>query len=246
MSQTPQESNIVNSLYVVVAAIATMRQIVERPLGLPGLAVFYGFSGFGKTFAASKLVNMFNAIHVEAKSFWTRKQVLEEILHCMGLPVENTVAKMFTAVCKELADTGRPLIVDEMDHLADKGVVEIVRDIHDRTDAPIMLIGEERLPAKLARWERVHSRIMVWSAAPPANIDDAKDLAGHYAAGIEIRDDLLQLIVDKAHGSVRRICVNLDRAKSEAISRGITSIGLKEWDKGEIYTGEAPPPRRQP
>jgi DNA transposition AAA+ family ATPase len=208
--------------------------------------VLYGFSGYGKTTAASKLVNMFDAIHVEAKSFWTRKTVLEEILHGMGLKPEATISKMFLQVCRELSDTGKPLIIDEMDHLVDKGAVEIIRDIHDKTDAPILLIGEERLPSKLAKWERVHGRIMVWAAAPPANIDDARELAGHYAAGIEVRDDLLHLIVDKAHGSVRRICVNLDRAKGEAIARGISSIGISEWGKGDIYTGEAPPPRRQP
>lgn len=243
MAQETGNSKSLASLYVVIQAVSTMRQVVERTAELPGIAVLYGFAGYGKSTAAGKLVNMFDAIHVEAKSFWTRKDVLEAILFNTGIKPENTVAKMFEQVCRELADSGRPLIIDEMDHLVAKGAVEIIRDIHDKADASILLIGEEQLPGKLTKWERIHSRIMVWTAAPPANIDDARQLAGHYAAGIEIRDDLLQLIVEKANGSVRRISINLDRAKSEAVSRGIPSIGLKEWGKGDLYTGEAPKAR---
>jgi len=246
MPQTAPQNKTVSSLYVVVAAIAAMRQIVEREPGLPGLAVLFSFPGYGKTTAASRLVNMFDAIHIEAKSFWTRKNVLEATLHNMGIKAENTIAKMFNQVCRELAESGRPLIVDEMDHLVEKGAVEIIRDIHDATQAPVMLVGEENLPTKLAKWERVHSRIMVWTAAPPANIDDAAELAAHYCPGIQIRPDLLALITEKAHGSVRRIIVNLDRARNEAVSRGISSIGLAEFGKSSLYTGEAPSPRRQP
>lgn len=246
----PQQNQKINAgvapLFVVVAATSAMEQIVNRTDRLPGIGVLYGFPGYGKTMAASKLVNMYNAIHIEAKSFWTRKNVLETILHGMGIRAEATISKMFDQVCKELSDSGRPLIMDEMDHLVEKGAVEIIRDIHDKADAPILLIGEDRLPAKLAKWERVHSRIMVWQAAPAASLEDAQELAKYYAQGITIGTDLLQLIVDKAHGSVRRISVNLDRAKNEAISRGSSSIGLKEWGKSELYTGEAPAPRRQP
>jgi len=247
MTQQNVKSNGgVAPLYVVAAATSAMEQIVNRTDRLPGIGVLHGFPGYGKTMAASKLVNMYNAIHVEAKSFWTRKNVLESILHGMGIRAETTISRMFDQVCKELSDSGRPLIMDEMDHLVEKNAVEIIRDIHDKADAPILLIGEERLPAKLAKWERVHSRIMVWQAAPAASLEDAQELAKYYATGITVADDLLQLIVDKAHGSVRRISVNLDRARNEAISRGISAIGLKEWGKADLYTGIAPEARRQP
>lgn len=250
MTQQELKSNASGSgvapLFVVVAATSAMEQIVNRTDRLPGIGVLFGFPGYGKTMAASRLVNEFNAIHVEAKSFWTRKNVLETILHGMGIRAEATISRMFDQVCRELSDSGRPLIMDEMDHLVEKGAVEIIRDIHDKSDAPILLIGEERLPAKLAKWERVHSRIMVWTPAPAASLEDAQELAKYYAHGVTVQDDLLQMITDKSHGSVRRISVNLDRAKAEAISRGLNAIGLKEWGKSDLYTGEAPAPRRQP
>lgn len=247
MSEAEPKCNTgVAALYIVAAAMGTMEQVVNRTDRLPGIGVLYGFPGYGKTIAASKLVNMYNAIHVEAKSFWTRKNILETILHNMGIRPEVTISKMFDQVCKELSDTGRPLIMDEMDHIVEKGAVELIRDIHDKADAPILLIGEERLPGKLAKWERVHSRIMVWTPAPAASLDDARELARYYASGITVEDDLLAAITTKAHGSVRRISVNIDRAKTEAITRGLTTIGLKDWGKTGLYTGEAPPPRKEP
>jgi hypothetical protein len=43
---------------------------------------------------------------------------------------------------------------------------------------------------------------------------------------------------------VRRIVTNLDLVRKEAQSQGLAAIGLKEWGKRDLYTGEAPQPRR--
>ena len=84
-----------------------------------------------------------------------------------------------------------PLIIDELDHMVKKGAVELIRDIHDGSQAAILLIGEERLPAKLERWERFHGRVLDWVPAQPADLDDCRHLANLYCHNIKIADDLL-------------------------------------------------------
>lgn len=232
------------ALSIVMLAMGCLQRIMERRDHLPGLAVLYGFSGFGKSTAAAYISNKLGAYYVECKSVWSKKAFMENVLRVMGILPGKTVSIMLDQICEQLAKSGRPLIIDEMDHIVEKAAAEVVRDIYEGSRAPILLIGEERLPGKLAKWERVHGRILEWAAAPPADLHDAKVLADFYCAGVAVDADLLATIHGKSKGSVRRIVTNLDLVRKEAQNQGLTAIGLKEWGKRALYTGEAPQPRR--
>ena len=138
--------------------------------------------------------------------------------------------------------SGRPLIIDEMDHLVDKGAVEIIRDIHDGGQAAIMLIGEEAIPAKLERWERVHSRVLDWKAVQPLDLDDAQLLADYYVRKIIIQPDLVSHIHKLSEGSARRIVVNLALVEEITLRQELQSIDLAGWNGSgqHLYTGKSP------
>jgi DNA transposition AAA+ family ATPase len=219
---------------------SALDRAISRPAHLPGMAAFYGPSGWGKTIAASYTANKYRAYYVEAKSSWTRKALLSVILFEMGVVPGKTLYDMTDQVSEQLVLSGRPLIIDEFDHLVQAGTVEVVRDIHEGSGASILLIGEEQLSAKLKRWERFHSRVLSWVPAQPVTMDDAKHLRRLYVSGTEIRDDLLARLHKLANGAVRRICVNLDLIQQEALKHAWKSVGLKEWGERDLYTGDAP------
>nr|WP_249123784.1 ATP-binding protein [Pseudomonas aeruginosa] len=73
---------------------------------------------------------------------------------------------MADQIAEELAASGRPLIIDEMDHLVAAGQVELIRDLYESSQASILLIGEEMLPTKLKKYERFHGRVLSW--VPPS------------------------------------------------------------------------------
>lgn len=232
------------ALSIVMLAMGCLTRIIERRDHLPGMAVLYGFSGFGKSTAAAYISNKLGAYYIECKSVWSKKAFMQNVLKVMGITPGNTVPEMLDQVCEQLAKSGRPLIIDEMDCIADRSAVGVVKDIYEGSKAPILMIGEERLPAKLVRWEHFHGRIMEWAAAPPADLNDARVLSDFYCAGITVEDDLITTIHSKSKGSVRRIVTNFELVLKEAKSQGLASIGMKEWGKRELYTGEAPQPRR--
>lgn len=232
------------ALSTVVLSLSCLIRISERKQHLPGMAVLYGPSGFGKSTACAYISNKMNAYYIECKSVWSKKAFMENTLKVMGIVPGRSVSDMLDQICEQLVKSNRPLIIDEMDHIVEKVAVEVVRDIYEGSRAPILLVGEEFLPKKLVKWERFHGRIMEWIAVPPADLDDARVLADFYCAGVEISDDLLDLIHSKTAGSVRRIVTNLELVRKEAVSQGITRISLKEWGKRTLYTGEAPEPRR--
>lgn len=240
MHQQAMQVKTVAALSNVALATRSLHRAMSAPEHLPRMVVLYGPSGFGKSSAASYLSTRYQAYYIECKSIWTRKVVLQQILKRMGITPEATTNAMLDQVCEQLAISGRPLIIDEMDHLVEKSAVEIVRDIYEGSQSPIMLIGEENLPRKLKRWEKFHSRILDWAAAQPVDFDDALTLAEFYCTKAEIDDDAVAVLHREAKGSARRIAVNLEMAQEEAAKEGITRITADFLGKLTLYTGDAP------
>jgi len=236
--------SIVNSSTAPIQNVALCLSALKRSMGrshhLPGLVCFYGPSGYGKSFGAAYVADHCRAHYVEAKSSWTKKALLLAILQEMRISPAKTLYEMTDQVAEQLVHSQRPLIIDEVDHIADKGYIEILRDIYEGSNAALLLIGEEHLPAKLRKWERFHGRVLDWVPAQPADIKDAQALRQLYCGEVKIGDDLLARIVEVSRGSVRRVCVNLERVQSEAMLDGRDSIDLNVWGKRELFTGEAP------
>jgi hypothetical protein len=147
---------------------------------------------------------------------------------------------MYAQAVNELQGSGRPLIIDEMDYLVQKSAVDIVRDLHDETGAAIALIGEEKLPGKLQRWERFHGRILDWQGAQPISLPDCQHLTRLYCPGVQVGEDLMQRLHKLARGSARRVCVNLSHIAEECRRLGAEEMDLTAWGERVLYTGEAP------
>jgi len=126
-----------------------LERAIQRSNNLPGLVCFYGPSGWGKSLSSNYLCNQMRGYYVQVKSIWSKKVFLQKILNEMGIKPGATCGEMLDQVCDQLSSSARPLIIDEMDHLVDKKAVELVRDIYEGSQAPILIIGEENLPQKL-------------------------------------------------------------------------------------------------
>jgi len=242
MTEMNNTINTIAPLANVSLCSSALERAINRPAHLPGMVTFFGPSGWGKSFAAAYTANRYRAYYVECKSSWTRKALLLSILKSMGIVPATTIYDMTEQISEQLALSGRPLIVDEMDHIVEKKAVEVIRDIYEGSNAAILLIGEEKLPAKLKIWERFHNRMLDWVPAQPADLEDVSHLAELYSPDVEIADDLLNSIQRVNKGCVRRICVNIELIRRTALDVGQTEIDLTTWKSSnrELYTGEAP------
>lgn len=243
------------SRQIDIKSIAPLRNMVlfngllDRVLGrgpnLPGMATFYGPSGYGKTFSAVWGAARANARYVRLGETTTRKTMCQDIvreLGISGLP-GGQLTDLVDAIVDALAETNSPLIIDEADFLVKKGLVDLARELHDRSGAPVILIGEELLPAKLGKFERTHNRMLDWVAAIPCDLRDAQQLARVYCAGVDVDDDLIGAIAKASEGRARRIGVNLHRVREKAKVMGKSRMTLADWGDEAWFTGE-PPKRR--
>lgn len=241
MPQTNIPVNTVAPLANVTVLMAAMRRAIDSPTH-ERLLVLHGHAGYGKTTAAGYAANKLRGYRVECCSHWSRKALLAAILYEMGIPAGHSIAAMFDQAVEQLGKSGRPLIIDEADHLVRNSCIELVRDLHDKSGSVILLCGEEGLPKKLERWARVHSRVLEFVPAQPADLADVDHLAKLYCPGIDISEGWIKELHKQTGGNTRRVCVNLTRARHEA--EHLTQITLTTWGERGWYTGTSPSARR--
>ena len=244
MTQAPRLINSVAHLSNVTAFVGLVERVRNRAYGLPGLGVFYGFSGFGKSTAATYSANHFRAYNVAVKSTWTAKKLCLAILTDLGIHPAKTVADMVDQVAEHLARNDRTMIIDEADHLVARRLIEVVRDIYESSGAAIILVGEERLPQNLQQWERVHGRVLDWVAAQPASAADVAQLVELHSPDVPFDAEFQAAILTACNGSTRRVCINLETMRMVALENGWNRLTVARWGKRAFFNGAAPAPRR--
>ncbi|WP_289145049.1 ATP-binding protein [uncultured Sphingobium sp.] len=225
--------------------LRTAIECQEAGADSPRMGLFYGYSGYGKTIAASFVTARTGAVYVAAQSVWSQRSLLEAIAEELGITrLEKTAPKILRQIVDQLNHEPRTLIIDETDHLVNKRSVEIIRDIHDSTQIAILMIGEEALPAKLKEWERFDNRILIATPAQPASIADAYKLRDHYCTRVRVADDLAELFQARCNGITRRIVTNLRAAQRAAAEEGLSEVNREWWGNRSILNGDLPVRRK--
>ncbi|SCW56072.1 AAA domain-containing protein [Sphingobium faniae] len=227
-------------------ALRTMLDCQDAGQEAPRMGLFYGFSGYGKTVAAAFTAARTGAAYVVAQSVWSQRSLLEALAEELGITrPERTVARLLRQVIDQLNHEPRPIIIDEMDHLVQKRSVEIIRDIHDATSIPILMIGEEALPVKLKEWERFDNRILIATPAQPASPADTLKLRDHYCTRVAVADDLADMFRQRCKGITRRIVTNLRAAQRLAAEEGVAEVDAAWWGSRPVANGDVPVRRRE-
>ncbi|SDI84334.1 DNA transposition protein, AAA+ family ATPase [Pseudomonas flavescens] len=217
-----------------------MKRAQARPIGLPGLVAMYGPSGYGKSAAAAFAANQHRCYYVECRDSWSKKAFLQAILREMAIHPGRTMSEMVDQIAVQLSASRRPLIVDDVQYLLDKAVANVLTDVYNASEGTIVLIGEERVPASLAKLERLHNRVLEWVPAQPATLDDLRQLAEQSYPEMSFSDDLLEDLNRATRGCLRRAAVNLYKVQSEASAMMRERIDLAAWGNRGWFTGEAP------
>lgn len=244
ISGAPRPPEAMAPLRNVLLFDELLDRVVSRRPHLPGLGTFHGFSGLGKSVAARFGAARHRALYLEVGESWTRAKFCRALLTALGEAPHGTVGEMVDRIVARLAALGRPLIIDEFDHVVARRYVETIREIHDKSGAPILLIGEEMLPTKLLPWERFHNRILDWVPAQPTTAEDVRALAALHAPGLALAADLLAHVNARSDGRVRRVVVNLERLREAALLDGVERLDRAGWGDRPLFSGLPPRARR--
>ena len=221
--------------------IELLEKMMNRADHQDGLGVFCGPSGYGKSKSAVHGAILYNCVHIECGQSWNETSLTTKILfELTGEKIKGTISDKTDMIIEALAADMRPLIIDEADFIVKRAMVDLVREMSDKSRAPIILIGEEFLPKKLRPFDRAYGRVLEWTFAEPCNIEGAVTLAKFYAPELKIEEPLLAHLVQSTKGVTRLICNNIDKIQKHAMLHSISTVGIRDWTPSEVDLGEVP------
>ena len=216
--------------------IAMMNNLQKRAEGVPGMGLDYGEPGLGKTYAITWWTLQNDAILVRCANKMNARWLLEELAEELGEIPYTKFANIFNQVITQLHKQPRPIIIDEIDYLTmESRAVETLRDIHDKTDVPVVLIGMTNANRKLMRYKHLYDRISEIQKFEPFSNNDISMIIDELSE-INMTDCAKKLIFSKTN-RFRQIVKLINKAEQVAKSNGISSIDettLKEFINDEI------------
>lgn len=225
--------------------ITMMNNLKNRDEGIPGMGLVYGEPGLGKTYAITWWALQNDAILIRSANLMSARWLLEEIVEELGEIPYNKFSDIFNQVVAQLIKTPRIIIVDETDYLTiDSRAVETLRDIHDKTDVPIILVGMGTANKRLQRHKHLYDRLSEIVKFEPFEKADI-DAIINQISEVEFTDCAKKLIYTRTN-RFRQLVKVINKAELMARANGINSIDeitLKEVLKNDEIDTEPIEPK---
>lgn len=139
--------------------IGLVENLINKPKNIPKMGLIYGEPGLGKSQTALWLACIYDAIYLRATNLMTGRWLLEEIAKEMDEIPRYLTSDNFNLIVQKLKQKPQLIIVDEIDYLMNNlKTIEILRDIHDETDCPIIFVGMGLAHKKLERYKHLFDR----------------------------------------------------------------------------------------
>lgn len=139
--------------------IGLVENLINKPKNIPKMGLIYGEPGLGKSQTALWLACKYDAIYLRATNLMTGRWLLEELVKELNEIPRYLTSDNFNLIVQKLKQKPKLIIVDEIDYLMNNlKMIEILRDIHDETDCPIILVGMGLAHKKLERYKHLFDR----------------------------------------------------------------------------------------
>lgn len=139
--------------------IGLVENFLNKPKNIPKMGLIYGEPGLGKSQTALWLACKYDAIYLRATNLMTGRWLLEEIVKEMDEIPRYLTSDNFNLIVQKLKQKPQLIIIDEIDYLMNNlKTIEILRDIHDETDCPIIFVGMGLAHKKLERYKHLFDR----------------------------------------------------------------------------------------
>ena len=203
--------------------ITMMNNLQNRAEGVPGMALVYGEPGLGKTQTINWWTFKNNAILVRCTQLMSARWLLSEILEEMGEIYGYKISDCFKLVVRNLLVNPQIIIIDEVDYLTvDSRAVETLRDIHDKTNVPIVLVGMINAKSRLKKFNHLYDRLSEIVKFEKFSKNDIKTIVQELSE-VEMSDCAIRYIYTNLN-RFRQIVKVINKAEIIAKANGLNSI----------------------
>lgn len=211
----------------VKSFISLANKLNKKQGNMPRMGLVFGEPGLGKTNAILWWALQQDAIIVTAKNGMSTRWFLSELVTELGESPQFMTATLFDQAVNKLVEKPRMLIVDEIDYLACKDrAIETIRDLHDKTGIPVLMVGMGAVDKKLSRYKHLYDRIVEMYKFASFDLDDVKEIV-ETLCEVKVSEDVINLIQQKAN-RFRQIVKIINRIENIAETNNYELITVEE------------------
>lgn len=205
--------------------IGLVENLLNKPKNIPKMGLIYGEPGLGKSQTALWLACKYDAIYLRATNLMTGRWLLEEIVNEMDEIPRYLTSDNFNLIVQKLKQKPQLIIVDEIDYLMNNlKTIEILRDIHDETDCPIIFIGMGLAHKKLEKYKHLYDRFSEIVKFETFGVNDISQIINQLAE-IKFTTDSIEYI-HKKYNRFRQIVQLINQLETVAKDNNLTEINL--------------------
>ena len=183
----------------VKAFIALASKLKHIQKNIPKIGLIFGEPGLGKTNTILWWAIKQNALIITAKNGMTTRWFLKELVFELGETPSYHIPILFEQAATKLIENPRMLIVDEIDYLVNESrAIETIRDLHDKTGIPVLLVGMGAVDKKLKRYKHLFDRIIEIYKFIPFDLEDVREIVTSLSE-VQIEDEVIEIIHKKAN-----------------------------------------------
>jgi len=202
-------------------------EVVETPInGRIGMGLFLGAPGTGKSEIALKFAVENGWAYVRAIKNMSHRKLLTAIVSALEEEPMFRKDDLLEQILDSLTERPRVLIVDEVDYLTKGGLVEVLRDINDLTNSPLVMMGMEKVDRKLRDYKHLFDRFSAVVRFHLLDQDDVKSIADDLC-NVPVDDDAIKHITEKSGGKLRLITTWLARVRQMARTNKLERIAIE-------------------
>ena len=205
--------------------IGLVENLQNKPKNIPKMGLVYGEPGLGKSQTALWLACKYDAIYLRATNLMTGRWLLEEIAKEMDEIPRYLTSDNFNLIVQKLKQKPQLIIVDEIDYLMNNlKTIEILRDIHDETDCPIIFVGMGLAHKKLERYKHLFDRFSEIVKFEAFSVNDLKQIFEQLSE-VQVNIDAIEFI-HKKYNRFRQIVQLIHQLEIIAKDNNLQEINL--------------------
>ncbi len=196
------------------AFLQAVEALEKRGAAEACLMIVDGEPGLGKSAFALWWTVKNNSIYIRALKAWNPRWMLRDIIFAAGAEPVYGLEKMFrqavALLLQMIMEAEREqrilaIVIDEVDHISRKSaLLEMLRDLSDTLEIPIILIGMGRVRSNLTRFPQVASRVGQYVEFKPITLLELTELV-EQSLEMELDAPLLHFIHIATKGRMREI-----------------------------------------
>lgn len=195
----------------------------QRGAAEAGMMLAHGQPGYGKSTIVYNWAIESGAIFLRANQGWTPNQFLRELAKSVRVDPTGRVGRLFERLLEHIVERQTPIVIDEAEFaLAQSAaVLEKVRDLSDRAEVTVVLIGMETIQSSISKHKQISSRIAQVVEFLPATEADVL-YACNQLCDYDITAGMAQEIHRLSQGRMREVVNIIAEMERLAKTNGIT------------------------